>query len=93
MLRKGVRLAPQLMMHAGFLLIALAHLLSAVGRFKGQLYLGVGGFRGFPDGERVRLEPISAETGAMGMQSAFGVQPEGGKGKAERGAPQSAAVS
>jgi hypothetical protein len=69
-LRKGRSLAPQLM-HAGFLLIALAHLLSAYGGFKQQFQLPEGGSIGFPGGERVRVERISAEIGAMGMMSAY----------------------
>ena len=69
-LRKGRSLAPQLM-HAGFLLIALAHLLSAYGGFKEQFQMGEGGSLGFPDGERVRVERITAEVGPQGMLSAY----------------------
>lgn len=69
-LRKGRSLAPQLM-HAGFLLIALAHLLSAYGGFKQQFQLPEGGSIGFPGGERVQVERITGETGPMGMMSAY----------------------
>jgi len=69
-LRKGRSLAPQLM-HAGFLLIALAHLFSAYGGFKQQFQLQEGGAIGFPGGECVRVERISGETGSMGMLSAY----------------------
>jgi hypothetical protein len=69
-LRQRRGLAPQLM-HLGFLLVALAHLLSAYGGFKQQLQLPQGGGVGFPDGERVRIERITAEPGPMGMMSAY----------------------
>ena len=69
-LRKGRSLAPQLM-HAGFLLIALAHLLSAYGGSKEQFQLGEGGSIGFPDGDRVRVERITAQMGSMGMMSSY----------------------
>jgi cytochrome c biogenesis protein ResB len=77
--RKGRSIAPHLM-HAGFLLVALAHLFSAYGGFKEQLQLGEGGSIGFPDGERVRVERITAEIGPMGMMSAYRAElrPEGG---------------
>ena len=78
--KKGRSLAPQLM-HAGFLLIALAHLLSAYGGTKEQFQLGEGGSIGFPDGERVRIERISAEAGAMGMMSAYSAQLRIGNGE------------
>jgi len=78
-LRKGRSLAPQLM-HAGFLLIALAHLLSAYGGFKQQFQLGEGGSIGFPDGERVWVERISAEVGPLGMMSAYRAQLRVGNG-------------
>lgn len=79
--RKGRSLAPQLM-HAGFLLIALAHLISACGGSKEQFQLGEGGAIGFPDGERVRVERITAEAGPMGMQSAYGAELRVGSGAA-----------
>jgi cytochrome c biogenesis protein ResB len=68
--KKGRSLAPQLM-HAGFLLVALAHLMSAYGGYKEQLQLGEGGSIGFADGERVRVERISAQIGPRGMMSAY----------------------
>lgn len=78
-LRKGKGLAPQLM-HAGFLLIVLAHLFSAYGGYKEQFQLGEGGSIGFPDGERVRVERISGEMGEMGMMSAYSAQLRVGTG-------------
>lgn len=69
-LRKGRSIAPQLM-HAGFLLIVLAHLLSAYGSFKQQLQLPEGGSFNFPDGEQVRVEHLTAEVGFMGMKTAY----------------------
>lgn len=71
--RKGRNLAPHLM-HAGFLLVVLAHLFSAWGGSKQQIEVAQGGSIGFPDGERVRVESITAKTGPMGMMSAFGAQ-------------------
>ncbi len=79
-LRKGRSLAPQLM-HAGFLLVVLAHLISAYGGYKQQFQLGEGGSIGFPGGERVRIERISGETGPMGMMSAFGAELRVASGK------------
>jgi hypothetical protein len=71
--RRGRSIAPHLM-HAGFLLIVLAHLFSAYGGAKEQLQVTEGGSIGFPDGERVRVERISGEVGAMGMMSAYRAQ-------------------
>jgi hypothetical protein len=87
-LRKGRSLAPQLM-HAGFLLIALAHLLSAYGSFKEQFQLAEGGSIGFPDGQRVRIERISAQTGPMGMMSAYSAQLRVGSGAPSEVRPNS----
>ena len=67
---KGRSIAPHLM-HLGFLLIVLAHLFSAYGGFKQQLQLPEGGTIGFPDGERVRIESITTETGPRGMMSGY----------------------
>jgi hypothetical protein len=78
--RKGRSLAPQLM-HAGFLLVALAHLLSAYGGFKEQLQVREGSSIGFPDGERVRVERISGEVGPMGVMSAYRAQLRVGNGE------------
>ena len=69
-LSKGRSLAPQLM-HAGFLLMVLAHLLSAYGGYKEQFQLGEGGSIDFPGGERVRVERISGEAGPMGTLSSY----------------------
>lgn len=68
--KKGRSVAPHLM-HAGFLLIVLAHLLSAYGGFKQQLQLPQGDSFGFPDGERVVVERITGEVGPMGMMSGY----------------------
>jgi len=84
--RKGRSLAPQLM-HAGFLLIALAHLFSAYGGYKEQLQLGEGGIIGFPGGERVRVERITAEVGPRGMMSAYGAELRVGSGELSRVRP------
>ena len=67
---KGRSIAPHLM-HLGFLLIVLAHLLTAYGGFKQQLQLPEGGSIGFPDGERVMIESITTEAGPMGMMSGY----------------------
>ena len=79
-LRKGRPLAPQLM-HAGFLLIALAHLLSAYGGYKQQFQLAEGGSLGFPDGSRVRVERVAAEQGPMGTLSSFRAELRVGSGE------------
>jgi hypothetical protein len=71
--KKGRHIAPHLM-HAGFLLVALAHLFSAYGGFKQQLQLGEGSSIGFADGERVRIERITGEVGPRGMMSAYRAQ-------------------
>jgi hypothetical protein len=78
--RKGRSLAPQLM-HAGFLLIALAHLLSAYGGSKEQFEIGEGGSLGFADGERVRVEQISAQLGPMGGMSSYSAELRTGNGE------------
>lgn len=68
--KKGRSIAPHLM-HAGFLLVVVAHLFSAYGGFKQQIQLREGGSLGFPDGARVRIDRITAEVGRMGMMTAF----------------------
>ena len=68
--KKGRSIAPHLM-HAGFLLVVVAHLFSAYGGFKQQLQMVEGGTIGFPEGDRVLVERISAEYGPMGMMSAL----------------------
>jgi hypothetical protein len=71
--KRGRSVAPHIM-HAGFLLIVLAHLFSASGSFKDQLQLPEGGSIGFPDGELVRVEKISGNIGAMGMMTNYHAQ-------------------
>ena len=68
--KKGRSIAPHLM-HAGFLLVVVAHLLSSYGGFKQQLQMVEGGSIGFPDGEQLLVERISAEFGQMGTMSAY----------------------
>ena len=68
--RKGRSIAPHLM-HAGFLLVVVAHLFSAYGGFKQQVQLVEGSTIDFPDGEKVLVERISGNYGAMGMMSAY----------------------
>lgn len=63
-------IAPQVM-HAGFLLIVLAHLASAYGGFKEALPVMDGQAIGFPDGSRVEVENIRAEFGPMGMPTDY----------------------
>jgi len=64
-----LRLAPQVM-HAGFLFIVLAHLVSSVGGFKEALQVGEGTVISFPDG-RVLFERIEAEVGMRGYVTDF----------------------
>ncbi|MBI5656602.1 MAG: cytochrome C biogenesis protein ResB [Geobacter sp.] len=64
------RIAPQVM-HLGFLLIVLAHLLSAYGGFKDGGPLPEGGSFTFPDGSRVEIVRLDAQVGPMGMPLAF----------------------
>ena len=59
-------LAPQLM-HAGFLLIVLAHLLSAKGGAKQAMQLFEGSDLRFPGGSSVVVEAIEVKTGPRGM--------------------------
>lgn len=59
-------LAPQLM-HAGFLLIVLAHLLSAKGGAKQAMQLFEGSDLRFPGGSSVVVDAIEVETGPRGM--------------------------
>ena len=63
-------LAPQLM-HAGFLLILVAHLFSSVGGFKQVLQVGEGSIIGFPDGSRLQVTRLTAQIGPMGMPTEF----------------------
>ncbi|HBA88928.1 MAG TPA: cytochrome C biogenesis protein ResB [Geobacter sp.] len=68
--KKGRSIAPHLM-HAGFLLVVIAHLISAFSGFKQQMQLTEGGSIGFPDGERVQVERINFEMGQMGMMKNY----------------------
>lgn len=65
-----IRIAPQVM-HLGFLLIVLAHLISAYGSFKEGGSLPEGGSFTFPDGSRLELARIDLRMGAMGMPLDF----------------------
>lgn len=71
--KKGRSIAPHLM-HAGFLLVVLAHVFSAAGGFKQQLQLPEQGVIVYPGGERLRVERITGEPGAMGMLSGYGME-------------------
>jgi hypothetical protein len=64
-----IRLAPHAM-HAGFLLIALAHLVSSVGGFKEGLQVGEGMVVGLPDGQ-VLIERLDAQVGMQGYITNF----------------------
>ncbi|RII28529.1 MAG: cytochrome C biogenesis protein ResB [Geobacter sp.] len=68
-----VRIAPQVM-HLGFLLIMVAHLLSARGSFKQVMEVGEGSTIGFPDGGVVLVERLHAAMGPMGMPTGFSAQ-------------------
>ncbi len=63
-------IAPQVM-HLGFLLIVLAHLVSAYGGFKGAGGVMEGETIGLPGGGRVQVANIQAEPGPMGMPSDY----------------------
>ncbi len=65
-----VRIAPQVM-HLGFLLIVLAHLLSASGSLKESLQVREGMTVGFPGGARMEIAELSATYGKMGMPTAM----------------------
>jgi hypothetical protein len=59
-------LAPHLV-HAGFLLILLAHLLSARGSFSQQVQIPEGGGLNFPDGSRLTVTRIDLVMSPMGF--------------------------
>lgn len=61
-----VLIAPQVM-HAGFLLIVLAHLFSARGGYKQVMPIREGGVIMGPDGSRLQVANISAAMGPMGF--------------------------
>lgn len=63
-------LAPQLI-HAGFLLIVLAHLLSAIGGYKQQVEVYEGSTVQLPDGRLFGVAAIAASPSPMGMPSGF----------------------
>ena len=63
-------LAPQLM-HAGFLLIVLAHLLSATGSSLHTVEVGEMTLAGLPDGSRFGVASISVATSPEGMPIGF----------------------
>lgn len=65
-----VRIAPQVM-HLGFLLIMVAHLVSARGSFKQVMEVGEGSTIGFPDGGVVLVERLDAAMGPMGMPTGY----------------------
>lgn len=68
--RRGRSIAPHLM-HAGFLLIVVAHLFSAYGSLKAQVPLLEGRTLDFPDGSKVKVESIHAVSGSMGMMTSY----------------------
>jgi hypothetical protein len=61
-----VLIAPQVM-HAGFLLIVLAHLFSARGGYKQVMPVQEGGVITCPDGSRVQVTNLAAVMGPMGF--------------------------
>ncbi len=63
-------LAPQLM-HAGFLMIVLAHLLSATGSYMQQLEVYEGALAQLPDGHSFGVASISVAGSPMGMPTGF----------------------
>jgi len=66
-------LAPQLI-HAGFLLIVLAHLLSATGSSLRQMEVREGSLVTLPNGSRFGVANISVQTSPMGMLTGFSSQ-------------------
>jgi hypothetical protein len=66
----GVLLAPQLM-HAGFLLIVCAHLLSALGSSLQTMEVGEMTIAALPDGSRFGIASISVTTSPQGMPLGF----------------------
>ncbi|SNB47544.1 cytochrome C biogenesis protein ResB [Geobacter sp. DSM 9736] len=65
-----ILIAPQVM-HIGFLLIILAHLLSAGGSYKQIMQVEEGSVIGFPDGSLVGVTAIRGSVGQMGMLTDF----------------------
>lgn len=66
-------LAPHLV-HAGFLLMLLAHLLSARGSFSQQVSVPEGGDVAFPDGSRLVVERIDLVMSPMGFPLDYSAQ-------------------
>ena len=64
-----LRLAPQVM-HAGFLLIVLAHLVSSVGGYRESGQIGEGGVISLPGGQ-ITVERLEAKAGAGGYVTDF----------------------
>ena len=69
----GAILPPQLI-HAGFLLIVLAHLLSAVGSSLDVLEVGEMTLASLPDGSRFGVASISVTTSSVGMPLGFSAE-------------------
>ena len=74
-----LRLAPQVM-HAGFLLIVLAHLVSSVGGYKESGQAGEGTVISLPGGQ-VTVERLDAEGGAGGYVTDFSATVVAGDGR------------
>ncbi len=68
-----ILIAPQVM-HAGFLLIVLAHLFSAWGGYKQVMPVQEGGVITCPDGSRVQLANVSATMGPMGFPTDYSAE-------------------
>jgi cytochrome c biogenesis protein ResB len=63
-------LAPQLM-HLGFLLVVVAHLISSVGGEKGAMQVPEGAVVEFPGGSTVRIDGFYLQAGPMGMPTDY----------------------
>ena len=68
-----ILIAPQVM-HAGFLLIVLAHLCSAWGGYKQTMPVQEGGVIGLPDGGRLQVTNLAMTIGPMGFPTDFSAQ-------------------
>jgi cytochrome c biogenesis protein ResB len=71
--RFPARIAPQIM-HAGFLLILLAHLFSSSGGFKQVIPIREGGVIGLPDGSSVLVATVEEVTGPMGFPTDYSAE-------------------
>ncbi|HTG80419.1 MAG TPA: cytochrome C biogenesis protein ResB [Geobacteraceae bacterium] len=76
-----VLIAPQVM-HAGFLLIVLAHLFSAWGGYKQIMPLQEGGVITCPDGSRLQLANVTAVMSPMGFPTDYSAELRGREGAA-----------